>query len=90
MEVFDDDLTWHRFGTIIVCIRAKNRLNGGLVLDKLIYLDTYLLQKDMRIRMPKAAISNVGAQKGESMFDIYFNPVDKSIVLKISEDKDGE
>lgn len=59
-------------------------------MDKLIYLDTYLLQKDMRIRMPKAAISNVGAQKGKSMFDIYFNPVDKSIVLKISEDKDGE
>lgn len=59
-------------------------------MDKLICLDTYLLQKDMRIRMPKAALSNVGAQKGESMFDIYFNPVDKSIVLKISEDKDGE
>lgn len=59
-------------------------------MDTLIYLDTYLLQKDMRIRMPKAAMSNIGAQKGESMFDIYFNPADKSVVLKISEDKNGK
>lgn len=59
-------------------------------MDKLIYLDAYLLQRDMRTGMPKAATSNVGAQKGESMFDIYFNPVGKSIVIKVSEDKDGE
>lgn len=90
METLVAALTWHKIRIIIAYVKAKYRLNGGLILDNLIYLDTYLLQKDMRIRMPKAAMSNIGAKKGESMFDIYFNPVDKSIVLKISEDKDGK
>ena len=32
--------------------------------DESIYLDTYVLQQDMRIRMPKSILSNIGAQKG--------------------------
>lgn len=56
-----------------------------------IYLDTYVLQKDMRIRMPKAILSNLNAQKGETTFDIYFNPSSKEIILrKHEDDRDDE
>lgn len=51
-----------------------------------IYLDTYVLQQDMRIRMPKTIISNLAAEKGTTKFDIYLNPVDKSIILRIHQE----
>ena len=31
----------------------------------LIYLDTYVLQQDMRIRMPKCILTNMSAEKGK-------------------------
>ena len=40
--------------------------------ETLIYLDTYILQQDMRVRLPKSIISNMGAEKGKTKFDIYF------------------
>lgn len=52
-------------------------------MDKdLIYLDTYLLQQDMRVRMPKAILSNMNVEKGKTMFDIFYNSEDGSLVLK--------
>ena len=51
--------------------------------DTEIYLDTYVLQQDMRIRMPKAILSNLGAAKGSTKFDIYLNSRDKTIILRI-------
>lgn len=48
-----------------------------------IYLDTYVLQRDMRIRLPKAVLSNLQADKGKTKFDIYLNSNDKSLVLRI-------
>ena len=33
-------------------------------MDERIYLDTYLLQQDMRVRLPKSVISNLGVEKG--------------------------
>ena len=30
------------------------------MIDSCIYLDTYILQQDMRVRMPKAILSNMG------------------------------
>ena len=34
-----------------------------------IYLDTYVLQKDMRIRLPKSVLLNLNIEKGKTMFD---------------------
>ncbi len=54
-------------------------------MDSLIYLDTYVLQQDMRIRMPKAILSNLNIKKGVTHFDIYFDSEEKCIVLKVEE-----
>ena len=51
----------------------------------LIYLDTYVLQQDMRVRMPKAILENLGLIKGESKLKIYYNKKHKCITMK-SED----
>ena len=54
--------------------------------DSCIYLDTYVLQQDMRVRMPKAILSNMGVEKGKTKFDIYLDSKDNSLVLRIHED----
>ncbi len=48
-----------------------------------VFLETYVLQQDMRIRLPKSIISNIGAEKGKTLFDIYFCAEDKSLILKV-------
>lgn len=53
------------------------------------YLNTYLLQKDMRIRMPKAILSNMSVEKGTTKFDIYLSPDHKSLVLCVHKEEDG-
>ena len=50
--------------------------------EKLVFLDTYVLQQDMRIRMPKLILTNLDAEKGTTLFDIYLNKDDQTIVLK--------
>ncbi|MGI6721736.1 MAG: hypothetical protein ACOX4I_04135 [Anaerovoracaceae bacterium] len=50
-----------------------------------IYLDTYVLQQDMRIRLPKAILANLGATKGVSKFDIYLDTKNKELILKLNE-----
>lgn len=47
-----------------------------------IFLDSYVLQQDMRIRMPKAILENIGAVKGKTMFDVYYDIDENAIVLK--------
>lgn len=54
--------------------------------DSCIYLDTYVLQQDMRVRMPKAILSNMDVEKGKTKFDIYFDSKDNSLVFRIHED----
>lgn len=49
---------------------------------ELIYLDTYVLQKDMRIRLPKSILANLKAEKGVTKFKIYYDQSEYSIVLK--------
>lgn len=51
-------------------------------MSNVIYLDTYILQQDMRIRMPKSILSNINAEKGKTLFDIYFDADNNAIVLK--------
>ena len=54
--------------------------------ETLIYLDTYILQQDMRVRLPKSILSNMGAEKGKTKFDIYFDSKEKSLIFKIHEE----
>ena len=56
--------------------------------DNVIYLDTYVLQQDMRIRLPKAIVANLGLAKGISQFDIYLDIQNKELILKLNEDID--
>ncbi len=58
--------------------------------DNMTYLDTYVLQKDMRVRLPKAILENLKLKKGESMFDIFYDGTNKRIVLAIHNDEDSE
>lgn len=55
--------------------------------NNLIYLDTYILQQDMRIRMPKSILSNLNVEKGKSKFNIYFDRANSCLVLKVDETK---
>ena len=49
--------------------------------EKLIYLDSYVVQKDMRIRLPKSILTNMNVEKGKSM---------NALVLKLSENQEVE
>ncbi len=55
--------------------------------DKLIYLDTYVVQKDMRIRLPKSILTNMNVEKGSTTFDIFYDKKNNSLVLKPSGDR---
>ena len=54
----------------------------------LIYLDTYILQQDMRVRLPKSVLSNLKVEKGISKFDIYFDKDEMCLVLKVKDDSE--
>ena len=54
--------------------------------ETLIYLDTYILQQDMRVRLPKSIISNMCAEKGKTKYDIYFDSKEKALIFKIHEE----
>ena len=41
--------------------------------EDLIYLDTYVLQQDMRIRMPKTVLANMKIERGKTKFAIYLD-----------------
>lgn len=48
-----------------------------------VYLDEYLLQRDMRIRMPKEIVKNLHVKPGETFFEIYLDSEKKEIILSI-------
>ena len=54
--------------------------------DSCIYLDTYVVQQDMRIRLPKAVLSNLNVKKGETKFDIYLDSENQSLVFRIHDE----
>ena len=47
-----------------------------------VFVDEYVLQKDMRIRLPKSIINNLDVVRGETKFAIYLDLHNNSIVLK--------
>lgn len=53
---------------------------------EMIYLDTYVLQQDMRVRLPKAILTNMDVEKGKTQFDIYLNSKNNSLIFRIHED----
>ena len=55
--------------------------------NDLIYLDTYVLQQDMRVRMPKSVLENLNLEKGKSRLKIYFDKLNNVIVLKKEDEK---
>lgn len=53
---------------------------------EMIYLDTYVLQQDMRVRLPKAILTNMDVKKGKTQFDIYLDSKNNSLIFRIHED----
>ena len=57
--------------------------------DNFIYLDTYVLQQDMRIRLPRAILANMNVEKGKTNFDIYLNSDKQYLLLRIHSEHEG-
>lgn len=57
--------------------------------EDLIYLDTYILQQDMRIRLPKSVLSNLSVEKGKTKFNVYLDKKDNVLVLKPEQNNVG-
>ena len=55
-----------------------------------IYLDTYVLQQDMRIRLPKSILTNLNAEKGVTKFDVYYDTTNQDLILRLSKDSKKE
>lgn len=53
----------------------------------LVYLDTYVLQQDMRIRMPKSILENMQVEKGKTRLEIYYDKLNDSLILKKAKEK---
>lgn len=53
--------------------------------NDLIYLDTYILQKDMRVRLPKCVLENLDLEQGQSRLRIYITKDNSQIVLEKDE-----
>ncbi|CEM62936.1 sucrose-6-phosphate hydrolase [Treponema phagedenis] len=51
--------------------------------DHLVYLDTYILQQDMRVRLPKSILTNMPVEKGISKFAIYMDCEKNELILRI-------
>ncbi len=57
---------------------------------ELIYLDTYVLQQDMRVRMPKTILANLPVIKGKTKFAVYLDKKNDELVLKIANESEEE
>ena len=51
-----------------------------------VLLDSYALQKDLRIRLPKQILTNMPVDVG-SVFNIYYNPSTGDIVLRLADEE---
>jgi hypothetical protein len=55
-----------------------------------IYLDTYTLQQDMRLRLPKAILNNLAVKKGVTKFSIFLDSENNELILRICKDNEEE
>ena len=51
--------------------------------SNLIYLDSYILQQDMRVRLPKSIIENLQVEKGKTRFSILLDKENDRIILEV-------
>lgn len=58
------------------------------MLNDAIYLDSYTLQSDSRIRLPKSAIENIKAIPGRTRFKIYFDKEASVLLLQVCADEE--
>ena len=63
---------------------------GNFMDSNLFYLDSYVLQKDMRIRLPKAILANLPIECGETHLGVYVDRSKNEIILKVENEQDGE
>lgn len=57
-------------------------------MESLIFLDTYVLQQDMRVRLPKSIISNMAVEKGKTKFDIFLDSKENTLIFRIHNEKE--
>lgn len=67
-------------GQTCAIIRASKE-RRILMKNDLIYLDSYTLQQDMRIRLPKSVLANMNVEKGKTKLDIFFDKENNALVL---------
>lgn len=53
------------------------------MVKELVYLDTYILQQDMRLRLPKSILTNMTVEKGKTRFAVYLDNEKHELILKI-------
>lgn len=61
---------------------------GDEMKNNKIYLDSYIVQKDMRIRLPKEILTIFNLTKGSSFLDIYIDTENSAILLKPASDRE--
>lgn len=57
-------------------------------MESLIFLDTYVLQQDMRVRLPKSILSNMSVEKGKTKFDIFLDSKENALIFRIHNEKE--
>lgn len=57
---------------------------------ELVYLDTYTLQQDMRLRLPKSILNNLAVEKGVTKFSVFLDSENKELILRICNDSKEE
>ena len=57
---------------------------------KLVFLDSVLLQQDMRIRLPTSVLVNIDGKAGETRLDVYFDAITKEIILRNSDNQNNK
>ena len=58
--------------------------------DKLVYLETHILQQDMRVRMPKSILENLNVEKGKTRLAIYLDKDNNEIVIRVADEMPKE
>ena len=55
-----------------------------------IYLNSYIIQKDMRIRLPKQILKILNLENGVSYLDFYMDSESKTIILKPAKKRENK
>lgn len=55
--------------------------------NNFVFLDRNKLQKDLRIKLPKQIINNIGVKEG-TCFDIYLDINSKDLILRVSSEQE--